>query len=69
MLNNLNLGEFQCYDGLVIHNKKALEESNINYIQTTNHPSIFIFSRKYFHEINELKHNKNMILFYWINEF
>lgn len=55
---NLDLGWCQGYWGLFYHMEEALIENNLNPNIATWSPSIALFSRKYYNEINELNHNK-----------
>ena len=55
---HLDLGWGQWYMGLHYHMEEALLEQNLNISKATCCPSIALFSKKYYNEINELNHNK-----------
>jgi hypothetical protein len=58
MSKKLDLGWCQGYMGLKYHMEEALLEMNLDPNIATDKPPIAIFSKKYYHEINELNHDK-----------
>lgn len=54
----LDLGWTQAYMGLKYHMEDALEEKQLDKNMAISAPPIALFSKRYYSEINELKHNK-----------
>jgi hypothetical protein len=54
----LELGWCQGYMAFQYHMEEALEEKKITNIQPSPRPTLALFSKKYYNEINELNHSK-----------
>jgi hypothetical protein len=54
----LNIGWCQGYMALQYHMEEALIEQNLNPNESSFHPPIALFSKKYYNEINALNHDK-----------
>ena len=54
--SNLDLGWSQGYMALQYHMEEALIEKNLQNIKASSVPTLAIFSKKYYDDINELNH-------------
>lgn len=58
MEKELELGLCQGYNAFQYHMEDALLEKNLNPNGATSYPTVALFSKKYYNEINELNHDK-----------